>query len=412
MSVWHPSSSSPFAPFRYPAFRAIWIANLASNIGSMIQSVGAAWLMTELTRSHLLIALVQASATIPILLLGVFAGAVADNFDRRRIMLAAQSMMLLVSGALTAATWTGKLTPLMLLAFTLAVGCGTALNGPAWQASVRLQVGPRHLPQAITLNSVAFNLARSAGPALGGLLISLTGPATAFGLNALSYLALIVVLLRWRPEVTPPRRMPMLGAIAQGVRFCAESSPVRRVLTRGFAFGLGGAAFSALLPSLVRDRLAGTEIIYGLCLAAFGAGSIFAALWVGRARARWGSDRVVSAAALAFAAALLPAALGRSLPPVMFGAFVAGAAWVATLTTLNVAMQLRSPEEILGRCLSIYQAVTFGAMALGAWLLGSIADLLGLSSALFVAAGWLVATALLLPFLAPMPRRDDGRVLP
>ncbi|MGN6597127.1 MFS transporter [Sphingopyxis terrae] len=407
-----PRASSPFAPFRYPAFRAIWIANLASNIGSMIQSVGAAWLMTELTGSHLLIALVQASATIPIMLLGVFAGAIADNFDRRRIMLAAQSAMLIVSAALTVTAWMGALTPLLLLGFTLAVGCGTALNGPAWQASVRLQVGPKDLPQAITLNSVAFNLARSAGPALGGLLISLTGPATAFGINALSYLALIVVLLRWHPEVTPPRRTPILGAIAIGIGYCARSSPLRRVLTRGFAFGIAGAAFSALLPSLVRDRLHGTEIIYGLCLAAFGAGSIFAALWVGEARKRWGSDRVVSIASLVFAAAMIPAATALTLPPLLATAFVAGAAWVSTLTTLNVAMQLRSPEEILGRCLSIYQAVTFGAMALGAWLLGTLADLTDLPTALFTAAGWLTFTGLLLPLIAPMPRRDDGRVIP
>ena len=170
-----PSPPSSLAPFRYPTFRAIWIANLASNMGSMIQSVGAAWLMTELTASHQLIALVQAGATIPILLLGVFAGAIADNFDRRRVMLAAQSGMLVVSAALTITTWMGALSPLLLLLFTLAVGCGTALNGPAWQASVRLQVGPKDLPQAIALNSIAFNLARSVGPAAGGLLIQIDG---------------------------------------------------------------------------------------------------------------------------------------------------------------------------------------------------------------------------------------------
>ena len=405
-----PSPSSPLAPFRYPAFRAIWIANLASNMGSMIQSVGAAWLMTELTDSHQLIALVQAGATIPILLLGVFAGAIADNFDRRRVMLAAQTGMLLVSAALTVTTWLGAITPLLLLFFTLAVGCGTALNGPAWQASVRVQVGPKDLPQAIALNSIAFNLARSVGPAAGGLLISRTGPAPAFALNAVSYLALIVVLLRWRPEMAPPKRTPMLSAIATGIRFCVQSNPVRRVLIRGFAFGIAAIGFQALLPALVRDRLDGTETIYGLCLAAFGAGSIFSALWIGDLRRRWGSDRIVSLSALIFAAALVPMALVPSVPAVMGSTFIAGMAWVSTLTTLNVAMQLRSPEAILGRCLSIYQAVTFGAMALGAYLLGLVADLWSLEGALLLSGGWLVLTALLLPFLAPMPGRDEGRV--
>lgn len=404
-------SSSPLAPFRYPAFRAIWVANLASNMGSMIQSVGAAWLMTEITQSHLLIALVQAGATIPILLLGVFAGAIADNFDRRRVMLAAQTAMLLVSAALTLTTWMGAITPLLLLFFTLAVGCGTALNGPAWQASVRLQVGPQDLPQAIALNTIAFNLARSVGPALGGLLISLTGPAPAFALNALSYVALIVVLLRWHPEITPPKRTPMLAAIATGLRFCIQSDPVRRILIRGFVFGFGAIGFQALLPSLVRDRLDGTETVYGLCLGAFGIGSIFAALWVGKIRRRLGPDRLVSIAALVFAAAMLPVALTQTLWPTLAAAFVAGMAWVSTLTTLNVAMQLRSPEAILGRCLSIYQAVTFGAMALGAWLFGMAADIWSLPVSILISAVWLLLSAIALPFIAPMPTRDEGRVI-
>lgn len=412
MSVSAPQSSpsSPLAPFRYSTFKAIWIANLASNMGSMIQSVGAAWLMTELTNSHQLIALVQAGATIPILLLGVFAGAIADNFDRRRVMLAAQSGMLVVSAALTVTTAMGVLTPLLLLFFTLAVGCGIALNGPAWQASVRLQVEPKHLPQAIALNSIAFNLARSVGPALGGLLISLTGPAPAFALNAVSYLALIVVLLRWHPEVAPPQRTPMLSAIGTGIRFCIQSNPVRRILIRGFAFGLFAVGLQALLPALVRDGLKGTEIVYGLCLAAFGAGSIIAALWVGGIRRRWGSDRVVSTSSFLLAAALLPAALTHSLAPLLLSNFVVGLAWVATLTTLNVAMQLRSPEAILGRCLSIYQAVTFGAMALGAYVVGLVADLWSLPNALLLTAGCLAATALVLPFIAPMPGREEGRI--
>ncbi|HMP45684.1 MAG TPA: MFS transporter, partial [Sphingopyxis sp.] len=376
-----PARPSPLAPFRFPAFRAIWIANLASNMGSMIQSVGAAWLMTELTQSHLLIALVNAGATIPILMLGVFAGAIADNFDRRRVMLAAQTGMLIASAALAITTWIGAIGPLLLLTFTLAVGCGTALNAPAWQASVRLQVGHEHLPQAISLNSIAFNLARSVGPALGGLLISLAGPATAFAFNTLSYLALIVVLLRWKPEAPPPAKTPMLAAIATGVRFCAQSSPLRRILARGFAFGFGAAGFQALLPSLVRDQMKGTEIVYGLCLGAFGIGSILCALWVGAARRRWGSEAVVGTSTLIFAAAMVPMALTDRTAAVLVAAFIAGAAWVGTLTTLNIAMQLRSPDAILGRCLSIYQAVTFGALALGAWALGLIADLWTLPAA-------------------------------
>lgn len=402
-------SGSALAPFRYPAFRAIWTANLFSNIGSMIQSVGAAWLMTELTRSHVLVALVQASATIPILLLGMFAGAIADNYDRRRVMLAAQSGMLVVSAALAVLSYTGNIGPLSLLVLTLMVGMGTALNGPAWQASVRLQVDRVDLPQAISLNAISFNLARSVGPALGGILISLWSTSLAFALNAVSYVGMIVVLANWRPESLPPMREPMLAAIGRGIRFCAASSPIRKVLLRGFAIGFGAAGLQALMPSIARDVLKGSELDYGLMLGGFGIGSIVTALWISKIRRRLGSEAVVTAATVIFAAALLLMASATSVPVAVGAAFIGGMGWASAMTSLNVAMQLRSPEDILGRCLSIYQAVTFGGMALGAWAWGSVADLSSLTTALHFAAGWL-ALSLAMHFFAPMPTREEGRL--
>lgn len=399
----------PFAPFRFPAFRAIWTANLASNLGSMIQSTGAAWLMTDLTRSHQLVALVQASVTLPVMLLGVLAGAIADNYDRRRVMLAGQWAMLLLSAALAVMTWQGLIGPLSLLMFTLAVGCGTALNGPAWQASVRLQVGPGDLPQAISLNTIAYNLARSVGPAMGGLLISLTNAATAFALNALSYLALIVVLLGWHPEHVPRERQPMLASILTGLKFCAGSSPVRRVLLRGFAFGFGAAGYLGLQPLLVREQLHGTETQFGLVLGAFGIGSIVVAMWISPVRRRFGSEAIVSMSTLIFALTLLPVSRIASLPAMLALVLVGGGAWVATLTSLNVAMQLRSPDAILGRCLAIYQAVTFGGMALGAYAMGLASDHVGLPHAVQLAAAWLIAS-LALRWIAPMPGPQEGRV--
>lgn len=401
----------PFAPFRFPAFRAIWTANLASNIGSMIQSVGAAWLMTDLTKSHQLIALVQASTTLPVMLLALLAGTIADNHDRRLVMLAAQVCMLLASALLAALTWAGMIGPLSLLALTLTVGAGTALNGPAWQASVRLQVGQEDLPQAISINTIAFNLARSVGPAVGGLLISLAGPATAFALNSLSYIALIIVLLRWRPDMPPRQRQPMLASMITGVKFCAGSSPVRRVLSRGFAFGFAGIAYLALVPVLVREQLKGSEVDFGLMLGAYGLGSIITALWVAPARHRWGSERLLVVAQTAFALALFPIAGATSLPLAFACAMVAGGGWVATLSTLNVAMQMRSPEAILGRCLAIYQAVTFGGMAIGAYAVGLLSDTIGIASTLRTAAVALLVLVPVLRWLAPMPSRDEGRVI-
>lgn len=398
---------APLAPFRVPAFRAIWFANLASNLGSTIQSVAAAWLMTDLTTSHRLIALVQASATIPIMLLGLFAGAIADNFDRRRVMLAAQVGMLVVSAVLSVLTWYGAITPLLLLTMTLLVGTGTALNSPAWQASVRQQVGRDDLPQAISLNSVAFNLARSVGPALGGVILSIFNTAVAFAINAVSFIGMVVVLLRWHPVAEQPRqRQPMLSAIATGVRHCAGSSPIRRLLLRGFTLGFGVAAYNGLLPAIARTQLGAGEIGFGLVLGAFGVGSIIAALFVTSLRRRFGFELLSTAATVGFAVAQFSLALAHGLIAALPAAFLAGTAWVFTLTSMNIAMQLMSPDAILGRCLSIYQAVTFGGMALGAWAWGTVADWRDLPFALHSAGAWLVVTLIVLRVVAPVPWPD------
>ena len=398
------------APFNHPAFGAIWTANLFSAIGSSAQSVGAAWLMTELTRSHLLIAMVQASVTLPIMVFGVFAGAIADNFDRRRVMIAAQLGMLIASALLAVLTYEQLIGPLSLLAITFAVGIGTALNSPAWQASVRAQVGREDLPQAISLNTLAFNMARSLGPALGGLVISASGVAAAFALNTVSFIAMIWVLARWRPEAPAPVRQPMLPSIRTGLAFCFSAGPIRKLLLRGFCVGLGIAGYQALIPGVVRDQLSGSEFDYGVLLAAFGLGSIAAALVVAPARRRWGTERVVGFGSVSYVMALAVLPFLSSVTAALPLAVIAGTGWVTCLTTLNVAMQFRSPEQILGRCLSIYSAVTFGGMALGAWIWGTVADHWSLAVALVAAAGFMAINTLLVPLIAPMPKRDEGRV--
>ncbi|WP_395329778.1 MFS transporter [Novosphingobium sp. BL-8H] len=407
-----PPATGTFSPFRYPVFRAIWIANLFSNLGSTLQSVGAAWLMTELTPSHQLVALVQASATVPIMLLGVFAGAIADNYDRRLVMLVSQVAMLTVSAALAVMAYAGWLTPFLLLAFTLGVGTGTALNSPAWQASVRQQVDPEQLPQAIALNSISFNIARSIGPALGGLLISIWNPAFAFAINAISYIGLIGVLLWWRPEARTINARPILPAVGAGIAFCARSVPLRRILIRGFALGFCLATFQSLLPGLVHDSIHGEELDYGIMLGLFGIGSILAAPLIGPIRRRLGLEGILILGSSLYIAALLIAAVGHSLPAVMPAAFLAGVSWVLILTTINTAVQMRSPDEVLGRCLSIYQAVTFGGMAMGAWTWGSVADWKGIPFALHGGALALFVSFVVLRFLAPMPRPGEGVLRP
>lgn len=407
------SPGSAFAPFRWPAFRWIWAANLVSGLGSMIQSIAAAWLMTDLTDSHLLVALVQASIVIPILFIGVFAGVLADNYDRRKVMLAANAGMAAVSAVLAILAWLDVVEPWSLLLMTLLLGCGFALNGPAWQASVRLQVPHEDLPQAISLNSIAFNMARSVGPAIGGVLLSLSGPKLAFTVNALSYALMIAVLIRWRPRTTGRRdKHPVFPAIGAALRFCAESSPIRRVLARGFAFGLGATGYQALIPLVVRERVGGSETDFGLVLGAFGVGSVITALWLGPVRRRLGPEAIVSAAMAASAVALVGLALSASVPQAMAASLFAGGGQVAALTSLNVSMQLRSPEEILGRCLAIFQALAFGGFAIGSWIWGMTSDRAGITVALLTAALWLAGALAVLRLVAPMPRIGEGTVTP
>ena len=260
----------------------MWLANLTTNFGGLIQSVGAAWLMTSLAGSAELVALVQASTALPIMLFSLAAGAIADNYERRAIMLAAQVFMFMVSVALAVSSYFGLITPWGLLTFTFLIGCGAALNNPAWQSSVRDMVPVPDLPQAIVLNSVGMNIARSVGPALGGIIVAAAGAAAAFAANALSYVALMLVLFRWRPE-TLPRKLPpeSLGtAMSAGIRFVAMSPTIRTVLLRAFVFGLAGSAVQALMPLIARDLVRGGPVTFGLLLGGFGAGAVAGGLLV------------------------------------------------------------------------------------------------------------------------------------
>lgn len=406
------ASASPpglFVPFSYPVYRSLWIANVMSHMGAIVQSVGAAWLMTELSHSHRMVALVQASATIPLALLGVFSGAISDNYDRRLIMLYSQIGMAICATLLCILTWQGLITPWLLLLITLAIGVGTALNSPAWQTSIRMIVPMPILSQAISLNSIAFNVGRSVGPGIGGLLISLLGVTAAFVANAASFLGMIFVLGRWKPEVQDRQRQPILPAIGEGLRTCMREIAMRRILARGLAFGIGTAGYQGLIPSVVRDQLHGNEMEFGMLLCSFGIGSITAAFLVPAARRRWTSEPVVTVATATLAVALLVLANAGNFIQALPGTILAGAAWVTVMTSLSLAIQFRAPDRLLGRCISINQMVTFGGWSFGSWLWGAIADFRGLPIALSSAAIFLIASLILLRIFAPMPRRGEGK---
>ncbi|MCA1438676.1 MFS transporter [Ensifer sp. IC4062] len=375
---------SPLAPFKHDTFRIIWIASLASNFGGLIQAVGAAWLMTSISQSVNMVALVQASTALPIMLFSLVSGALADNFDRRRIMLVAQGFMLIVSAILTACAYFGLITPWLLLLFTFLIGCGTALNNPSWQASVGDMVPRDDLPAAVALNSVGFNITRSVGPAIGGAIVAAAGAAAAFAANTLSYLAILFALFRWKREVpeSPLPRETLGRAVSAGLRYVAMSPNIGKVLLRGFVFGLSASAILALLPLVARDLVRGGPLTYGIMLGAFGLGAIGGALLSARLRERLSSEAVVRCAFAGFAASAAVTAISTEAWLTSLALTVSGACWVLALALFNTTVQLSTPRWVVGRALSLYQTMTFGGIAGGSWLWGVAAEQYGAANAL------------------------------
>jgi MFS family permease len=406
-------ATSALSPFRSRIFLALWIASLVSNFGSLIQTVGATWLMTSLAPSADMVALVQVSTVLPIMLFSLPAGAAADVWDRRVLMLLAQVSMLAVSAALAVLAWFGQITPWLLVFLTFLLGMGAALYGPAWQSSVREQVPRPELPAAVALNSVAFNLARAAGPALGGAIVAWAGATVAFGINAVSYIGLIVVLLSWKRPATEARLPPetMVAALLAGLRFARLSHTLQTVLVRAGTFGFFAAALWALIPVVARDLLNGSAITYGLLLAAFGGGAVGGALAGAKVRERFTSEMIVAGGSAVFAAAGLVVAFSPFLVVTLFALVLGGAAWLLVLSTFNVTVQLRTPRWVVGRAMAIYQAGVFGGLALGGWLWGVVAEHYGLPTSLIAASLALAGTALLGRVL-PMPATDQVNLEP
>lgn len=397
--------SSTLAPFRHGIFRAVWTASLASNFGGLIQSVGAAWLMTSITTSSDMVALVQASTALPIMLFSLACGAIADSFDRRKVMLVAQSFMLIVSVLLTIFAYKGLITPWLLLSFTFLIGCGTALNNPSWQASVGDMVLREDLPAAVALNSMGFNLTRSVGPAIGGIIVAAAGAAAAFAVNAASYIALLTVLARWKPNL-PASKLPRetLGAaMGAGIRYVAMSPNIGKVLLRSSTFGFTSGSILALLPLVARDLVQGGPLTFGIMLGAFGLGAVGGALISGRLRQMLSSEVMVRCAFVGFAICALTAALSSYAWLTASGLLIGGACWVLALSHFNVTVQMSTPRWVVGRALSIYQMATFGGIALGSWIWGVVAETHGVETALIASSLTMLAGGAI-GFAVPLPQ--------
>jgi MFS family permease len=383
---------SAWSPLALPLFRALWLATLASNLGTWLQSVGAAWLMTGLTTSPTLVALVQAATSLPMFLLALPAGALADVLDRRRLLLAAQAWMLVVAAALGALTLAEAMTPGLLLAATFALGLGAAINQPAWQAIIPELVPREELAPAVALGSVGFNLARAAGPALGGLIVATAGPGANFLLNAASFLGVIVVLYRWRRPVEAPL-LPaerVLGAMRTGLRYVRHSPAVLAVVARGAVFVLCASSLWALLPLVAREELGTGPAGYGILLASLGAGAVGGAFALPHLRRGRSAEPVVAAAVMVFAGGTLALAWVRSFPLLAAALVLAGAAWLSALSSLNVAIQTLLPSWVRARALSVYMLAFFGGLAGGSALWGGLAERWGSSWALTASAAAIV----------------------
>jgi len=390
---------SAWSPLRLPLFRNRWLASLVSNLGSWMQDTSATWLMALLTTSPLLIALMQTAASLPVLLLGLPAGATADIFDRRRLLIFWQTWMLAAAAALSVLTFGGGIGPATLLSLTLVLNLGAAMNNPAWQAIVPELVPRSELAAAISLNSAAYNLARAVGPALGGLTMAAfvsarIGGGVSFLLNAASFLFVIVVLYQWKRQPLHASALPaerMLGSIRAGLRYVRHAEPIREILIRTFLLTFPVSGMWALLAVVARHQLQHGALGYGLLNASIGTGAVCGALLLARIRAAWSADTIVTLAAFIFAGVLLVMAFVPVTPIVVLALLIGGVAWTSMTSTFNIAVQFLAPPWVQARLLGTYQMTFQAGMAIGSAFWGALAERTTTPIALTCAAVCLIA---------------------
>ncbi|WP_099025077.1 MFS transporter [Mycolicibacterium palauense] len=387
---------STWAPLRSPIFRALWIAQFVSNLGTWMQTVGAQWMLVGDPRAAVLVPLVQTATTLPVMLLALPSGVLADLVDRRRLLIATQGAMAAGVGLLAALTGSGLTTPAVLLTLLFLIGCGQALTAPAWQAIQPDLVEPREIPAAAALGSMSMNGARAIGPAIAGALVSLSGPTLVFALNAVSFIGIVVVLVIWRrppvDQTLPSERA--LAALSAGGRYIRSSPIVRRILLRTALFIAPASALWGLLPVIAKDQLGLGSAGYGVLLGALGVGAVLGAFGLGRLRAKFGQNTLLSAGAVGFAVATAVLALVPDVAAVLAALVIGGTAWLLTLSTLNAAMQLSLPGWVRARGLSVYQLIFMGGQAVGSLVWGLVADGTSSVTSLLVSAMLLVVCAL------------------
>jgi MFS family permease len=390
------SNDGAWSPLSQPVFRRLWLAVLASNIGTWVHDVSAAWFIAETTGSPLMVAGVQAATTLPVVLLAVLAGTLADIVDRRKYLILAQLWMLMVAGMLALLAHLDMLGPWILIALTFALGIGAAMAMPAQQATIPELVPRTMLSPAVALTSLSMNIARAIGPALGGLIVASAGIAWAFAINALSFVGMVIVIAAWRRTPTestlPPE--PFGVALRAGLRYAAQASVLQSVLIKAASFFMFASALTALLPIVVNRELQASAGTYGLMLGCIGIGAITGALLLPKLRARIDPDRLVLVATVVYAGCMLALALLRNIPALYAVALINGLAWITVLSSLQIAAQTAVPAWVRARALALYIVVFSGGMALGSLGWGTLAQQSSTTLALGVAAAGTVLAAL------------------
>lgn len=399
--------TSAVEPLRYPHFRWLWAGNVFSASGTFVQAVAGSWLMLELTGSSTWVGLIVASATLPLLFFSLTAGALADRFDRAKLMLIAQGIMGGSAAAMAILTYLDLMTPGLLLALGLLIGTGLALNLPAWQALVPDLVPRGLVASAVALNSAAFNAARAMGPAFGGALVALYGAEAGFAFNALSYVAIIVALIAIAPNLAASAReapQSMRSAISTGVRFARFTPAFRNLMALVALFAFSSAVVQAVLP-VHTEYLGGGAVAYGVLYGAMGAGALTGAV-IRPTIGKWIDGSWVPYTISLFGSAGLLLGLAPSVWVAGVAMFFCGLFWLLTLATLNATAQLMSPAWIRGRAMSIYTLAFAGVLPLGSIASGSIADVIGTPGSLVAFSSGAVILGILAPRFR-VPHVDD-----
>ncbi|WP_137895236.1 MFS transporter [Ramlibacter sp. 2FC] len=399
------SAATIWSPLRKPAFRGLWLCGAVFFIGNGMQSMAAAWLMVELSGSSFLAALVQTAVFLPMFLLALPAGVLADTTDRRRLISAALLAQVAACALLALLVLAGGGGPASVLLLVFVCGCCTAVLTPAWNSSVVDPVPRDEWPQAITTIGIAYNAARALGPTLAGLLFAWLGAGWVFASTVLTTLVMWESIRRWPPRAHPPTRLPaerLWSGTLSGLRFAWHSRMILAQLVRAMAFSGAGSALWALLPIIAQRQLGAGAEGFGLLMGCLGTGAVAAGLVIGRLRARFGLDAIVNASCVSFASVMLVAALVRTPLLVYLAMALGGAAWMSAMSTFNTATQASAPPWVRSRAVALHIVASLGAFALGSGFWGALSDVAGLSVALMLAAT-LMATGLLLN--RPLPLR-------